>query len=224
MPDFYNTASYLAIAVAAITGLVHFRWLSGSLRIIVFILLLTLANEVVSVIASFSTNYALKYTAYHVYDILLSGGLSCYFIYTINPAKYKAWCVVASMLWATVGVINFLFFQPLHTLNTNMLVLESAVFVNASLYFIHYTIRKDVVSNIFTYPHFWISLLWLTLWGTSLFFWAYVKILYRGHWQYVQCAIHAASAINVIVYSSMTVILARSGNYSIKHKQVDSLV
>jgi hypothetical protein len=105
------------------------------------------------------------------------------------------------------GVGNILFFQPLSTLNTNMIMLESLCFVTLSLYFIYRIIKQDLAENILYYPHFWMCIIWLVLWSSSLFFWAFVKVLYRGHWKYIQTAMHCEAIINAIVYTGIGTVL-----------------
>ena len=115
--------------------------------------------------------------------------------------------MVCNIGWVLFGIANILYWQPLHELNTNMLLMESSVFITAALYFIYMILKRDIVANMFSYPHFWMSIIWLVMWSCSISFWAFVKILYRGNWPYMSIAISIQAVIEILSYMGMSLVL-----------------
>jgi hypothetical protein len=194
---------YLSILIATITAITYFKRLNNAFRIIALLLLLTSVSELVCFIVVLYENYGLRYTIYHFYGIVQAFLISSYFIYAIKPVYHRKLMVAAGIFWIAVGGINICFFQPLQALNTNMLMVESFVFITISLYFIYITLKRDAVQHIFRYPYFWMAVIWLVTWSTSISFWAFVKIIYRGQGEFIKIAITVQSIIEILSYLSI---------------------
>jgi len=191
---------YLSILIATITAITYYKRLNNAFRIIALLLLLTSVSELVCFIAVCYERYVLRYTIYHFYSIIQAFLITSYFIYAIKPFYNRKLILVSAVCWVAVGSINICFFQSLNELNSNMLMVESLVFITISLYFIYITLKNNMVQHIFRFPHFWMAVIWLVTWSTSISFWAFVKIIYRGQGDFIKIAITVQAIIEILSY------------------------
>ena len=161
---------------------------------------ITAASEAISYIAVMVKQYQARYAVYHVFNTVQGFLFTSYFINVLKPARHQALVAVSAFAWPLVTVLNCVFLQSLTTLNYNILLLECFCFVTLSLTSIYQKIRTNVNDNIFGDIHFRLSLLFLFLWSSTLFFWATVQILYRNHWQYADVLQYAQMTVNIIMY------------------------
>jgi hypothetical protein len=68
-------------------------------------------------------------------------------------------------------------------------------------------LKNDKVNNIFLSPYFWLCVIWLVEWSSTFFFWAFIKILYHSHWQYMNLMLNFNNIINIIVYAGIVTVL-----------------
>ncbi len=190
----------ISILLATLIGAVRYKQYSTAMKIIVWGLIVTSISETACYIAVNAHKYALRYTFYHFYDIIESVLTTSYFIFAFNPVNTRKFLVINVILWPVLGVLNILFFQPLGTMNTNMLMLESLTFVSLSLFLIYMTIKQNKVENIFKYPHFWMAVLFLISWSTTFFFWAFLHSLYIDKWKYRIVATYLQTIIEGLFY------------------------
>lgn len=202
---------YLSIVLSAIVGMVNYRHIETSLRIIVIMLVVTSVSELCCSVAGMYHKYFIKLSIYHFYNIIQASLISAYFIYAIKPSHMQRIMVFNSIFWIVAGVANLLFLQPLGTLNSNMLVLESFGLITMSLYFIYYILKNDLAYNILRFVHFRMAFIMLVYWSSTLFFWAFVRIFWRDHWQHVLMLMYIQSVIEIMVYSGIAATLYYSG-------------
>ncbi len=202
---------YMSIVLSAIAGIARYRYMETSLRIITIMLVITSVSELCCSVAGMYQKYFIKLSIYHFYNIIQASLISAYFIYAIAPRRMNSILTISSMLWIAAGIANLLFLQPLGTLNSNMLVLESFGFVTMSLYFIYYILKNDLAGNIFRFVHFRMAFILLVYWSSTLFFWAFVKIFWYDHWQHILTLMYIQSVIEIIVYTGIAATLYYSG-------------
>lgn len=177
-----------------------YRRLSDQLRVFAILLVVTSLNETVSYLLAVYQKWETRYIIYHVFNMIQAILFTTYFIYTIKPRHPRIAIMTGVIFWTLTGVLNIAFLQPLHTLNNNMLMVESFCFITMSLYVVYQLIRQDDFGNFIRQQNFHVAVLCLLLWSSSFFFWAFVRVLYRGQWQYVRIAIYAQGSVNILFY------------------------
>lgn len=177
------------------------------MQIIVILLGTICLSELLSYATSEAKMYSIRYKIYHVYGIIEMLLQSLFYIYSVRPHYYRKIILLATIACPIIGILNITFLQPFDSLNNNMKMLESFSTITMSLYFIYWLLKNDKVNNIFKSSHFWIAVLWLLLWSGTFFFWAFVKLLYRGHWVYFKIVDHAQNVINIITYAGIAAVL-----------------
>ncbi len=198
--NFLYCLCLISILLATLIGVIRYKQYSYSMKIIVWGLIITFLSEIAGYIAINTHKYELRYTFYHFYDIIESVITTSYFIFAFKPVNPIKLMKINALIWPVIGIYNMLFLQPINVLNTNMLMVESFVFISLSLFSIYIIIRQDKVENIFKFPHFWMAVLYLISWSTTFFFWAFVNSLYKGEWKYSDVATYLQSIIEGLFY------------------------
>jgi len=194
---------YGCIVVAAIVGIIRYRSLNTAMRMMAILMVITSISEGCAFIADLQKKYAIRYIVYNFYIPMEAFFFTAYFIYALKPHNYRQFIVYAAILWPLLSMINILFLQPVDTLNSHIPMLESFCFITASLYFIYYILKDDRVENIFRHPHFQMSIISLVMWSSTIFFWAFIQILYRSHWRFAPIVMHVHIIINMLLYLSI---------------------
>lgn len=200
-------AYYLLFILGLLTGIARYRTLDGATRVLVILLFFTAAAELTTYWLLKTEQYRAKMMAFHVWSVAELVIISWYFIKLNKPYHHVRLMALACILWPVMGCLNIIFLQPLRSLNTNMLMLESLSIITLSMYSILQLLRKSASENLFLNPHFWTCILWVVLWGSTFFFWAFIKILYKNGWEYRDTALVLHAVVNVIVYTGLAAVL-----------------
>jgi hypothetical protein len=211
---------YIFLTAGIVFGFLRFKHYDSAMRIVVVWLCVIAIAELITYILLKTGQHATKYLVFHISSVLELILISSYFLKLFCPARFfRRWMFVTITLWPAAGLLNIQYLQPLSQLNTNMLMLESFCIITLSLYAIYHTLKNDLVLNIFKDAHFWIWALWLVLWSATFFFWAFIRILYRSGWIYVDLVMNFQALINLFVYAGIACILLlyTKKNYTFEH-------
>jgi hypothetical protein len=198
---------YLILLTGLIIGIRRYRFLDKGMRTLTILLLSTAVFELATYLSFITVNYALRPPIYHLSSVIEIILVSRYFIEQIKPFHYAKLLIINYCAWPALAVLNACFLQPVTRLNTNFLVLESFSIITMSLYSIYLLLKKNLAGNMFSIPGFWISVLWLILWSSTFFFWAFIKVLYNNGWPYMNAVLAMQSIINIIVYAGIATVL-----------------
>lgn len=197
----------LFLVTGIAVGLARYKQFDKAMRILVLWLLMIVIAELSTYFLIKSGKNNIKPIVFHLSSVIEIILISAFFLRLLKPPHYASLMFANILFWPIVGGLNIIFLQPITQLNTNMLMLESFSIISMSLYFIYQMLKNDLVENIFQQPHFWISVLWLILWGSTFFFWAFIRILYKNNWTHVGTVMNLHAATNLIVYAGITSVL-----------------
>ncbi len=207
-----------SILLASIVGVWRYKSLEYSLKILVLLLVVTSLSELCCFAAAWYKNYYLKLSIFHFFNVIQASLITAYFVYAIGLKKPVAVIGTATFLWTLAGVGNAVFLQPLGTLNSYMLMLESMVVITFSLFFIYSTLKYDWAESIYEFVHFRIAVLLLVFWGFTFFFWGFVAILWKNKWQHVTALMYAHSAVEITLYVGIAVSLYQTNRKTIANE------
>ncbi len=185
----------------------RYKDLDSAMRLLVLLLITITICELIAFVLYKTQHYSYRPVVYHfscVFRIML---VTAYFIKLLKPSGGTRLIVINVFLWLFAGGLNIVLLQPLNVLNTNMLMLECFSVITMSLYSVYWMIKNDKEEAIFVNAHFWIAVLWLVLFSSTFFFWAFIKILYKNHWTYMNIVLCLQGIINIIVYSGIGFVL-----------------
>lgn len=211
---------YVCLTAGVVFGLLRLKRYDSAMRIVVLWLCVIAVAELITYLLLKTGRHTAKYLVFHISSVLELILISTYFLKLFCPRRlFMRGIPVNILLWTTAGLLNIRYLQPLSQLNTNILMLESFCFITLSLYAIYNTLKNDLVLNIFKDAHFWVWVLWLILWSATFFFWAFIKILYRSNWAYVDLVMNFQALINLAVYAGLSCILLfyTKKNYAFEH-------
>jgi hypothetical protein len=169
--------------------------------------MVTTVSEICSYLLTFNNLYRVRYALYHGYNVAQAVIISSYYIALVAVNNKRKLFVWSTIIWLLTGLLNMLFLQPLNSLNNNILMIESFSFITMSLFVVYRRLRDSRSNHIFRDSHFQIAGVFLILWSSSYFFWAFVKILYGARWPYMKTVMHVMEIINIGVYSGFGLIL-----------------
>lgn len=206
MPEGLFISLVASIFLGIVAGWYNFSTLNLSLRFVFGLVVITLVNEVICFFIAKHGLHNLKYNLYHVFNVFQAILLSLFFLHSFQPSLSRKYWFSVIAFWGSVGLLNGYFLQPFDSLNSNMLLLESLSFITLSLFYIYLSLKRDATGNLFHNTHFLLSIAILTLWSSCIFFWAFISILFKYHWQYIRLMLFSQVAINIVVYTSIAVI------------------
>lgn len=207
MQEYIFIVYYLFLVLSIFIGLSRYKQFDPAMQIIVVWLLIIAIAELSTYIFIKTERHSTKYIVFHISSVVEMILLTAFFIRLLKPPHYALLMRINIIGWPIVGGLNILLLQPITHINTNMLMLESFSIITLSLYFIYRILKNDQTERLFNNPHFWLSVLWLILWSATFFFWAFIKILYRNQWAYVDTIMNIHAIINLIVYAGITAVL-----------------
>lgn len=207
MQEYIFLTYYVFILAGIGIGIKRFRELDHTLHYVVFLLVCIALCEMAAFVLYKAKQYHLRPIIYHFSSIAEIVLVSIYFLKLTKPAAYNRLFISCVVGWPLIGIVNILFFEHITELNTNMLMLESFSIICMSLYAVYDLLKKEIAGNLFHNPHFWIAILWLILWSGTFFFWAFIKVLSRSQWQYLDIIQHLQIVLCVIVYAGIASVL-----------------
>lgn len=202
MPKTLFVAYFVSILFAAFAGIAKWRSLGRGARYLVALMAITLVTEGVSYILFIAHRYDARSAIYHVFNPIQAIIFSAFFLSVMDVALTKIRLLLIELCWIMVASLNVIFFQKVHSFNSNVLIVESVLFITASLYYIYVALRTGADRNLLLLPNVRLVLVTLTLWSATFFFWPAINILFKMHWRHVNTVMYAQLFFNLLIYSS----------------------
>jgi len=205
--DILNFVYLFFLFFSVLIGLWNYKYIDKKVKIIYYLLVATTIWETIGYILKVLIDR--KAPVYHFSCVLSLIFVSIYFIKSIEIKNEKNAILFSTLTFTTIGVIDTLCFETITQLNSNMLIFRGFVLIAISLYALYKIFTNDKLDNIYKNVHFWLWALILFLYGSSYFFWSYIKILSNdgmGKYQNILLDIHGLT--NVIVYGGFFLIFS----------------
>jgi len=142
---------------------------------------------------------------YHIYSPIELFFLSLYFQESVPALKRLRISIGIAVIAIGWAVINAQFFQPLNTVNTNFLLLESAMVIIFCLAALRQILLEDV-RPAYKFRLFWLACLLLIYWSVTFTGWGLFTLL--AHQQSVvhQLFFQVLSSINLVLYTGIVLV------------------
>lgn len=105
------------------------------------------------------------YTIYGFAEFIL---ISLYFNYSIDTFQKRDIGYYIAAIGVSIGIANTIWYQPLHTLNTNYIFLECISIVCMSLYSFYRFLLTSTTMRLYERVHFWFPCIFLFNWCATL--------------------------------------------------------
>jgi hypothetical protein len=129
--------------------------------------------------------------------------MTLYFIESIKPQKRKVFIALAVIGWPLLASLNVIYLQPFSHFNSNILMVESFVFIAMALYTYYELLLNNSIRNIAKEPLFWQWTLFLLYWSSTYFFWGYIGVFQRRNQNYVNLLQCIQAVVNIILYAGL---------------------
>ncbi len=197
------TSLLICVVFSLSIGIMRFNKVDSSMRIVVWYLMMQLVSEIGLVVTAESGQWALRAVILNVYVIIEVCLVSSYYVIALKPYHPEKKIITGWLFWSVLGMLNMVFLQKPTTLNSNFLQIAALGVMTMSLYYIYQLVKSCPNENIFKLPHFRIAFIWLVMWCSTLFFWAFIKVLYDHHWVYTTAAMYSQVILNCILVGAI---------------------
>jgi hypothetical protein len=199
LSDIFVYGTLLSMLLCVIIGAMKISFMSTPLRIFYALLCLASLSELIAfMVIELGGSKAPIWHAYNVIELALT---LLFFVFTVKRKAGKRLITLCIALPVIAGVCNTVFFQPLNTYNTNMLVFECIVITSLSLYAVYHIITHDLIYTSQESAVFQIWLSQMVYWSGSFFFWAFLKILKNDMLHIYSYIEVAQTLLNLLLYA-----------------------
>jgi drug/metabolite transporter (DMT)-like permease len=176
MSAYTRFVSYiLLLAIVFIFSLWRYNKSESALKIISFLLGLTLISELLGFLMT--KIYRNNMPVYHIYAPALLFVVALYYNNTLPKfRKYKVGLWIGC-LGILASLVNIFFFQPILSLNSNFMLFEGVCIVAMALYAFYYLYTDDSTKRLQYNSLFWVSIIFLFYWCSTFVAWALMKVL-----------------------------------------------
>lgn len=191
---------FASLLFACFCSIYRFKRLDTASKVLAVLVCCALANE--SAAYYIASRYRNNLSIYSIYCLIEFGILCVYFNTLIDVfIKYNIGIYIG-LIGITLGIINLMFLQHLHSYNSYFLYFEDLSVIGMSLFaFFRMLLKEDDVLLLYKYPHFWFISILVFFWSITFFNW--------GLYNYINMKMASAITINtaalmvgVVTYSS----------------------
>lgn len=202
MPKALFFAYFVSIFFAAVAGIAKWGAVARGVRYLVFLMIVTLVTEGFSYALFITHRYDARSAIYHLFNPLQGMLFSAFLLSIMGVTLTKIRLLSIVTAWIMVAALNVLFFQKVRSFNSNVLIVESVLFIAASLYCIYDLLRTGDDMNLLRQPNVRLVFVTLTLWSATFFFWPAINILFKMHWKHVGTVMSTQLLFNFVIYLS----------------------
>ena len=188
---------YISLLFSAACCIARFKKVDAGSKVLAVLICCALVNE--GAAAYLAHTYHSNLALYSVYSLLEFALLCLYFNSVIDIFIRTKFGILIGIFGLTLGILNWIFIQPINSFNYYFLLVEGLLVIGMSLFgFFRFLLKRDWLT-LHSYHHFWfISIL--------LFFWS-ITFLTWGLYDYINSQLkQSAFAINasLLMVSAIT--------------------
>jgi len=195
---------YIEIPVfstSLIIGLYNFKKIDTASKIICVLLIAELLNE--SIAYYMAKKYHNNLAEYNIYSLIEFSIICWYFNNVIDVFIRKKIGTYIGIIGVAFGIINIIFIQHIHVLNSYFLFVEGVFTIGMCLFAFFRLLLKQEELRIFRYHHFWFISIILFYWCITYLSWGLYDILGTKFNQYISIISLLIWLVNVITYGGI---------------------
>ena len=191
----------ISLLFASICSVYRFKKIDIAAKILSILVCSAFINE--SAAYYLAIKYHNNISLYAIYCLLEFSQLCLYFNNIIDVFRKNNIGIFIGVAGILLGIINILYIQHLHVLNTYFLFFEDLMVIGMSLFAFFRLLIKNDSLYLFQYPHFWFISILAFFWSITFLNWGlydYINLKLRNTaWQ----VNFALPVIGIITYSSL---------------------
>ena len=203
----------LILLYAILSGLVTYKYLDKSAKIILWLVALTFFVEQLATFFAYkfhNTNYVYGlFNPIQLYLILL------YYNYSIDAFIDNNVAKITGVLSCCLGLVNYFIIQSPEKMNNFFLLFESIIVIGFSLYAFYRMLLVDDDLLLTQQPHFWYTSIFLFFWTITFFIWGlydYMTITLGVGIGLVHSLLIIANVINYVGFGSVFLLTRKMKN------------
>ena len=170
--DIFHTFYYVSLITAAFITIIFWKKVGKAVKYISILILITLISEFVAKYFSFKLKIS-NNIVYHFF-VIIEYGLYCLIFHLNLRSALTTKFLVISLVVLIIGEItNTIFFQPLETTNTNILILEALFLVFFSLLLFKKLSENIEMDSLFPQSVFWFNTGILIYYSFNVLIWGF---------------------------------------------------
>ncbi len=194
---------YIFLLLSLLVGLLRYRSLDKSARLILGITIVASLNELAVILFKYiNIDTMILYHVYCIFDFYLT---IYFFIISMRIPNGKILTALCFILLPTLEILNTKYFQPINTINSNMFAFESFCIIAMSLYSLYKILVDDTLTLLVKYPLFWFWVFFLIFNSCTFLFWAYIFPISRDE-NLINTAQDIQVVINIFVYAGLSIV------------------
>lgn len=178
MNENYSTLldiSQVSVLIPTLIGCYQYRHLSYSQKIILLLLITTVLTEISGSILAHNSSSQNNLIVYNINAILLFGFFNRIYAKKINSQIISPLVNPILVSFLLFSFVNLIFFQPIDTYNSYMLVLSYFIFVIMSVGYFYQTLLSNNNLNWINTSFFWFNSGVLIYYSAALIFFLFVN-------------------------------------------------
>lgn len=182
-------------------GLYNFKKIDKASKILCILLFAELLNE--SIAYYMAKKYHNNLAEYNIYSLIEFSMICWYFNNAIDVFHEKKIGTYIGIIGVIFGLINILFIQHIHVLNSYFLFVEGVFTIGMCLFAFFRLLLKQEELRIFRYPHFWFISIILFYWCITYLSWGLYDVLGIEFSQYISIISLLIWLVNIITYGGI---------------------
>ena len=169
---------YIGTAVVFISmllGIYRLAMLDRPAKIILAMLVLEVVNEIIAFI--FAKKFHNNMPVYNINNIIELFLATLYFNYVISSFRKNNFGIKLAILFIILGILNYIYLQPLTAFSVNFLLFEGFCIIAMSLiaFYRFLLVQEDL--QLYRFPHFWFISIFLFFWSITYLNWGLFPII-----------------------------------------------
>jgi hypothetical protein len=190
------------IAISVISGMVRYRRLDTSGRVVLILLTIIFFVEILAHI------YAMKFRnnmqVYNVYSVIEFALMCLYFNYSVDVFQRRNIGYYLALIGIVFALVNYCLIQSINTFNSFYLFFEGFAIITMALVSFYRLLLYNEDLKLYRYYHFWFTAVFLFFWSITYLTWGlYPMVKDKSNQEKMYFFIWLA---NVISYGSIGII------------------
>lgn len=193
-----NIIGRVVLAFSAVTGLYYFKRLNIGARIILLLVVFAAISEQIA--TYFAYEYKNNYYVYGLYNPIQLLIICFYFNAIISSFKKNGIAIIIGIICFVFGIVNYLYIQLPHKMNSYFLLVECLVIISFCLYFFYELLLSDDNKDILIDSNFWFTALLLLYWTSTFLIWGLYDFFRLNFPKYVDFVSNMVFLTGIITY------------------------
>lgn len=193
----YIKLSQASILFPVVSGLIYYRKLNRSFKLLLYFFLITILFEISA--STLKLVFHNNMPGLHLYTATEFSAFSYVYYYHFSQKKLLTyWILVNTIMFFTVALADAFFLNGIWNPNTNSRAVSSILLISYTLIYFYQFFKEDTELSSWEYPMFWINTGVLVYFALNLFYFMFNRYLISNASHTAKLSLFAHAAINIV--------------------------